>query len=223
MNYELNVIAGLTRNPLTVFCIFFALFLFSCEDKVIDYGLDKYYVEIVTVQSENVFLSDNGKMIVAEPNENKKKYASDDRVLINYTLLETNVSGDYRVRINGLVKVPQGKLTLTNGTNINSSANDPILLESVWLGSHYLNMQFYINYKSVAHKIALIADSTRLGNDTIRMYFVHDINNDPPGYPSHSYLSFDLKEVLGETGKSRPVTVQINSSNYGDKSYAFEY
>ena len=206
-----------------IFPVFFTTLFFSCEDKVVDYGFDKYYVEIVTAQNENEFLSDNGKMIVATSSENKKNYVSGDRVLLNYTLLETAASGDYNVRINGLAKIPQGKLALSNESSIQSSPQEPILLESVWIGSHYLNMQFYINYKSEKHKIGLLADSLRMESDTIRMYFTHDANNDPPGYPSHTYLSFDLKEVLGAPGNARPVSVQINTGNYGDKTYGFEY
>ena len=204
--------------------IFFATFLFSCEDKTVDYGYDKYYVEIVTAQNENEFLSDKGKMIVAATAEQQKTYAWGDRVLLNYTLLSSTPSEDsYNVRINGSAKVPLGKLTLTNDSVIRSSSKEPILLESVWLGSHYLNMQFYLNHKSETHKIGLLTDSTRIESDTLRMYFAHDTNNDPPGYPSHTYLSFDLKEVLGAPGKASPISVQINTSNYGDKTYGFEY
>jgi len=206
-----------------IFCIVLVNFLFSCEDKTVDYGLNEYYVEIVTAQNENAFLLDNGKIITATDNENNKQYTSGDRVLLNYTLLTTNTSGDYSVRINGSAKIPQGKLTLSDEASINSFLKEPILLESVWLGSHYLNMQFYLNYKSEAHKIGLFADSTRLKSDTLKMYFTHDINNDPSGYPSHTYLSFDLREVLGDPGKARPISVQINTSNYGNKTYEFEY
>jgi len=206
-----------------IICFFAVFFLFSCEDKKVDYGLDEYFVEIVTARTENEFLLDNGKKIFAASNENKKKYDSGDRVFINFTLLETTASGDYNVRINGSAKIPQGKITLTDEKGINSAHNEPVVLESVWLGSHYLNMQFYLNYKSTAHKIGLLADSTRLESDTIRLYFLHDLNNDPLGYPSHSYLSFDLKDVLGEPQKARPISVQINTSNYGNKIYDFEY
>ena len=209
-------------NRQFIFCIFFATFLFSCEDKTVDYGLDKYYVEIVTAQSEGVFLSDNGKLIIATSTKNKKSYASGDRVLLNYTLLETSASGDYNVRVNGSAKIPLGKITLTDEATINSSLKEPVLLESIWSGSHFLNMQFYINYKSASHKIGLLVDSTRLGDDTIRMYLFHDTNNDPLGYPTHTYLSFNLKDFLHEQWKARPVSVQINTSNYGNKIYRFK-
>ena len=84
-------------------------------------------------------------------------------------------------------------------------------------------MQFYLNYKSVTHKIGLVVDSTRLESDTLRMYFVHDSDNDPPGYSSRACLSFDLEDVLGTPEKARPVSVQINSGNYGNKTYEFRY
>ena len=206
-----------------MFCFLFVSYFFSCENKTVDYGLNEYYVEIVTAQTENIFLLDNGKKIFVTSDENKKKYDSGDRVYINYTLLETTASGDLNVRINGSTKIPLGKITLTNESGINSAPNEPVILESVWLGSHYLNMQFYLNFKSFSHKVGLLADSTRLENDTIRLYFLHDSNNDPQGYPSHSYLSFDLKDILGEPKKARPISVQINTSNYGNKTYGFEY
>ena len=206
---------------LYIICVLLAGFLFSCEDKNVDYGLDVYYVEIATAQNTNEFLLDNGKIIVAKnPDENAKTYAFGDRVLLNYTLLSPE---DKNVRINGSAKVPLGKLTLESDSAIRSKFKEPILLESVWIGSHYLNMQFYFDYMSETHKIGLLADSTRLDSDTLRMYFTHDTNNDPPGYPAHTYLSFDLENVLGAPGKARPISVQINTTYYGTMTYDFEY
>ena len=204
--------------------IIFVSILSACEEKNVDYGLDVYYVEIATAQSSNEFLPDNGKTIVAAQDENAKTYAFGDRVLLNYTLLSSTASGDGdSVRINGSAKIPLGKIMLKSDSAIRSESKEPILLESVWLGSRYLNMQFYFNYMSEKHTMGLLADSARLKGDTLRLYFVHNTNNDPPGYPAHSYLSFDLKDVLGEPGKARPISVQINTDNYGIKTYGFEY
>jgi len=212
------------NNKWIIYCIFFVSFLFSCEDKTVDYGLGIYYVEIVTAQNKNEFLNDNGKLIIAASQKNEKTYAFGDRVLLNYSLLPSTASeGDFSVQINASSKIPLGQITATNDSTIRSSHIDPILLESVWLGSHYLNMQFYVNFMSETHKIGLLVDSARLESDTLRMYFIHDTNNDPPGYPTRVYLSFDLKDVLGDPGKSRPLSVQINTSNYGNKAYEFEY
>ena len=207
-----------------LFCILFTGFLFSCENKTVDYGLDTYYVEIVTAQNNNQFLTDKGNLLVATSEENQKTYVSGDRVLLNYTLLDTTASGsNYSVRINASAKIPLGKITYVNASVIQSAVKEPIQLESIWIGSHYLNMQFYLNYMSTTHSIGLLVDSTRLQSDTLRMYFIHNSNNDPPGYPVHTYLSFDLKDTLGDPGETRPATVQINTSDYGNKTYEFEY
>jgi len=202
-------------------CIVLVSLLSSCEDKTVDYGLDVYYVNIATAQNANEFLLDNGETVIAKNfDKNAKTYAFGDRVILNYTVLSP---GDNNVRINGSVKVPLGKITLANDSAIHSAPKEPIILESAWLGSHYLNMQFYFDYMFETHKIGLLVDSTRLDSDTLRMYFVHDTNNDPPGYPVHSYLSFDLKDLLGDPGKSRPISVQINTTYSGTMNYGFEY
>jgi hypothetical protein len=212
MNYKLSILF-----------IIIASFVFSCEDKTVDYGLDKYFVEIVTAQNENEFLCDKGNLLVATGNT--RNYASGDRVLINYTLLSaaTFNGGGSAIRINNSTKIPPAKLTLSDESTIHSSQKEPVLLESIWLGSHYLNMKFYIYYNSITHRIGLLTDSTRLDSDTLRIYFTHNTNNDPPGYLANSYLSFDLKEVLGDPEKSRPIAIQINTSNFGNKTYHFEY
>jgi len=216
----------MNKGAVTGFLICFAIasFLFSCENKTVDYGLDKYYVEIVTALNSKEFQLDNGKIIIATSEEKTKAYVLGDRVLMNYTMLtEKEMEDNYSVRINGSAKIPLGKLTLTSDSAINASMKEPVLLESVWLGSQYLNMKFYINYKSASHSIGLLTDSMRLESDTLRMYFVHNTNNDPPGYPSNAYLSFNLKDVLGEPKNGRVISMQINTSNLGDKIFDFKY
>jgi hypothetical protein len=159
-----------------------SLFLTSCENNKFDYGLDKYYEEIVTAMGKNVFLLDNGEKMLSVTENGNQTFQSGDRIFLNYTLLPENTAGyDYTVRVNGGAKITMGKLNKVSRKDIEASAKEPIQLESVWLGSHYLNMQFYINRKSESHIIGLLTDSTRLVNDTIQIYFKHDSNNDPVG------------------------------------------
>lgn len=201
-----------------------SVFLISCENDKVDYGFDKYYEEIVTAMEKNVFLLDDGKKILNTKENEKLIFQSGDRVLINYTLLPETKSGyDQVVRLNGASKIPQGKLKLTDGKDIESSIKAPVHLESVWLGSHYLNLQMYINRKSEAHTIGLLADSTQLSNDTLRIYFEHNPNNDLVGFPVHFFLSFDLENVLGKPGNKKNIAVHINTDNYETKIYKFKY
>ena len=211
-----NIFLGITLS---------ALFFFSsCENRTVDYSYDKYYVEIATAQAENRFLLDDGKTIVVTNEEKSKAYTTGDRVLLNYTLLSETISeNELTVRINGSVKVPQWQPVSTDENAIHTAAKEPVALESIWLGSHYLNMQFYLNYKSETHKIGLLVDSRYLNSDTIRMYFTHDSRNDPPGYPAHTYLSFDLENLLGAPEKAQTILVEIHTRDEGNKIYEFKY
>jgi hypothetical protein len=208
------------------FIAFFTLsvFLTSCENNQFDYGLDKYYEEIVTAMGKNVFLLDDGKTILNVNENETQTFQSGERIFLNYTLLPKATSDyDYTVRVNGASKITLGKLNKVSQQEIESSAKEPVHLESVWLGNHYLNMQFYINRKSESHIIGLLTDSTQLANDTIQIYFKHDLNNDPAGYLSHVFLSFDLENVLGKPENKKNIAVNINTDNYGAKIYELKY
>jgi hypothetical protein len=194
----------------------------SCGTEAVDYGLGEYFEEIATATSGNTFLSDQGKKI-RNVNE-KPAFEAGERVYLNYTLLPEATPGfDYTVRINGSSKIPVGKIKLGSQADAESAVKEAVHFESIWVGSHYLNMQFYINYKSEAHAISLIADSTRLDSDTIRMYFEHNPNNDPAGYPVRAMLSFDLKAILGEPENNKNMQIDINTNNYGRKTYTLKY
>lgn len=208
----------------SVFLIIMILLLVSCDNNKVDYGYDIYYKEIVTVTDKNLFTLDNGKTAISVNESVTSSLNVGDRILLHYTLLDEKISGyDYTIRINGLARIPQIALSPVSPEDIESRANEPIQFESVWIGSHFLNMQFYIDFKSEAHSIALLTDSTKLDNDTIYIYFAHNSNNDPPGSPSHLYISFDLQEVLGKPENNKPLLVNVNTSNYGNKTYELKY
>lgn len=195
----------------------------SCDDNSYDYGYDRYYEEIVTAQGNNIFRLDSGESLI-NVNEKLRSFNAGERVYLHYTLLDQTTPGyDYTVRVNGAGTVSLGDLLPTGQKEIETFPAHPVQFESCWIGGNYLNMQFYIDFKSEKHTIALLTDSLQLGNDTIRLYFRHDTNNDPPGYPTHLYLSFDLKKALGDPAKNRPLLFYINTSNYGEKSYELIY
>jgi hypothetical protein len=204
------------------FCVSCTLY-FSCEDtKAVDYGFGEYFEEIVTAVSENVFVLDNGKTLFNTNEKASKAYQSGDRILMNYTLLhETTAGYDYTVRINGSSKVPLTELSLVDQKTIQSLVSEPVFFESLWVGNHYLNLQFYINYKSETHSIKLLTDSSLIKNDTVYVYFKHDTKNDAPGYSSHVFLSADLEKTFGKS--KRVLFFNINTINYGEKQYELKY
>jgi hypothetical protein len=206
-----------------IFFFLIILLLNSCDDGSYDYGLDRYYEEIVTVVESNVFLLDDGKTLFSTTGISKK-IEEGERLLLHYTLLNNQTgSYDYTVRINGYASVTAGSLKALPQEDIISLKDDPVLFESLWIGSHFLNMQFYFNFHSETHSVGLVVDKLLLDADPIEIRFKHDTNNDLVGFPVHMYLSFDLKNVLGEPQQDKRIRIFVNTSNYGKRAYDLIY
>jgi hypothetical protein len=201
-----------------------SLFFFSCKSDEVDYGLGEYYQEIATVLNDSVYLLDTGQTLC---NINYKKIKALDagkRVFLTYSYeKQRETSCDCAISLHGLLEITQGELKTFDEKDLDALPVEPVHLESVWLGSHYLNLRIYINYNSMPHSIGLFTDSTRLNADTVCIYFVHDLNGDSPGYPRASYLSFDLENVLGFPAGQKNILLNINTSNYANKTYKFKY
>jgi len=154
-----------------------------------------------------------------------KPLEANKRVFLTYSYAEKeNSLYNHAIVAHGISEIAQSELKAVDKARIDSFPAEPVFLESVWIGSHYLNMQFYFNYLSKPHSIGLMTDSLQLRADTIHLYFKHDSNLDPPGYPVHLVLSFDLEQALGKPVENKkPLAVHINTDNYADKTYKFNY
>jgi len=198
--------------------------LISCENKEYDYGFDEYKEEFAVALSKTEFLTDNGEKLIHTGKEITRSFNAGDRLYLHYTLLPEEKSGyDHTVRVNGFAIIPSGQLKPVSDADIKKLPSEPILLESVWIGSHFLNMQFYLEYHSQSHEIGLVADSVKLKNNEYDLYFSHDSKNDPAGYYTHSFLSFDLEKSLGQPAGDKKLNVVISTSNYGNKTYELNY
>ena len=194
------------------------------EDKVV-YDIGEYKVDLATVQindDKQAFLLDNKELLLS--NSHHQNIENGQRVWINYSYQPETSSGyDYVVKINGITAITQGKLSGVDAVAIGTIADVPVRLESVWVGSHYLNIIFYINYHSKKHSISLITDKTLTKEDEVYIYFRHNNNDDANGYTTKVIASFDLSDVLGEPVSGRRLLVNINSDNYGSKNYPLIY
>jgi hypothetical protein len=197
-------------------------FLFSSctSSPSVDYGLGKYYVEIVTALGENTFRLDSGKTLYAVSGKTDKSYEAGDRVVLSFSYMEKTID---QVTVHASSKISLGALKSVEEKEIVGFADDPVRLESLWIGSHYLNFRIYMEYKSEKHTIALFTDKNKLEQPEMDVYFRHDAKNDPSGYPVFVYLSFDLKETLGEPEGSKILQIHLNTTNYGRKTYELNY
>ena len=211
-----NIIQSLAKG---IF-IFALLLLGACEDDSVNYGLDKYYTEIATTLNPGTFLLDNGKTVYSIENGNFPDLESGQRVYLRFSYLEDDSN---QITIHSCSKISQGVLTAIPSQEISALANDLIRFESAWIGSHFLNIQFYMEYKSETHQITLAIDETNVNDEEVNLYFRHDKKEDAPGYPVLVLVSYDLSEVLGEPKGDRKLSINFNTSNYGDRNFQYIY
>ncbi|MDR2621826.1 MAG: hypothetical protein LBC48_04500 [Dysgonamonadaceae bacterium] len=202
----------------------FFSFLFSCENDKVDYGLGEYYQHFATVLNDSVFLLDSGATLYDVNYRANKAREANKRFFLTYSFADKESAPyDHAIALHGASEIVLGELKAVSKAAIDSFPAYPIHLESVWLGSHYLNMQFYFDYIEKTHSIGLLADSSCLKADTLHLYFKHDTNRDSPGYPVHLFLSFDLEKVLSRPESRKNLLLNINTSNYANKTYEFKY
>jgi hypothetical protein len=197
-----------------LFCSFIA-----CSTDQVDYGLGEYYVEIVTVLNDDAFLLDNGKIVYVSK-KGDYSFESGDRIYLNFSYSDKNAN---QIVINTFSKISKGKLNVIGEKEILEYGNNPVLFECAWIGSHYLNIQFYMEYKSEPHKIGLLVDKMHVDDQNVNLYFRHNKNNDKQGYPVLVFASFDLNEILGEAHGNRTLLVNFNTTNYGNVTYKYKY
>jgi hypothetical protein len=201
----------------------FALWLTSfllnaCSSDNVDYGMGEYYVEIATALGDDAFLLDTGQTL--RDSKAAYSFAPGDRVYLSFSYGATPSDP---IKVHGVAKIFSDTLKAVKEDALAQYKKDPIRFESAWIGSHYLNLKFYMEYRSEAHRLALLIDETQTNLQEIHLFFSHDNNNDAPGYPTALYASYDLSKILGEPQGDRTLFVHFNTTNYGNKIYTLNY
>ena len=200
--------------------LWLVLALASCSPDVVDYGFGDYYVEIVTALENNTFRLDSGTILYDSNKTAEKTFAAGDRVYLYFSYGDTPSEP---ITVHAASKIFSDALKPMTEEAIDQQANVPVRLESAWVGSHYLNLHCYIEYRSKAHKITLVVDEEKADDLELHLYLRHNDNDDIPGYPTSIYASYDLSDVLGEPQGDRSLLVHFNTTNYGNKIYTFKY
>lgn len=178
----------------------FLLFVSGCDKE--PKRMDDYFMEFATLLKEGSsirFQLDSGQLLIPESNDNIKG-ENGQRVILNYTPLEDN-----RVKVNRVSPIYTG--TIEEGYPERCS-NDPVKIQSVWVGGGYLNLIIELEYLEKPHTLALLRD---LGATGIDLYLSHSRNSDLPGYPQVMYTSFLLSALRSNhpEGSKRPVPFRL--------------
>lgn len=179
------------------------LTLVSCDKEV--ERLDDYLVEFATVikLTDNYnFKLDNGTLLTPKSNVNYSGKQG-DRVILAWTPSEDNI-----VEIKNISSIHTASILEDGYPNL--YVNNPVKIQSVWVGGDYLNMILEIEYHSTPHSIAVLRD---MQSETVDLHFAHSTNNDPRGYPQIMYASFLISSIRKDNDIETDFNLYINTNS----------
>jgi|GEM_PF-101152 len=208
--------------------LLFAAFFAACS---IDDGnsSDNYYVGIATVSNPELSgffiftLDDSTKMSISATNVSNYKPATGQRIIANYTVLVQKPAGssyDYDVRLNDAYNVLTKNIFKITPATQDSIGKDGIVVNSIWVGSDFLNVDFTYYGNGKTHYINLVSDNLKVYNDgKVHLEFRHNDNNDSQVTNYRGVVSFNLKSIRVNGADS--VKMVIHSWDYSNQETTY--
>lgn len=185
-----------------------------------DYTPDVYWVNIATVenpQTQSDFflrLDDSTLLWTAESVFSNYKPDDGQRVIANYSILSDKRSTglyDYDIKVNDLYEVLTKGIFEITPEKEDSIGNDSIYITEMWIGSRFLNVEFYYYGYSKIHYINLVSDSLKTYDDgKIHLEFRHNANNDQPIHKRWGLVSFDISSLQSNDLDSVELVIHVN-------------
>lgn len=212
--------------------LFGGLFFAGCSND--DYSPDNYWADIATVENQQqkskFFLHlDDGKSLWTE-STNYPNYKPNDgqRVIAYYSVIsDKRATGlyDYDVKLHDVYEVlTKGIFNITPAKQ-DSIGNDSIYVSDMWVGSKYLNVEFYYYGWNKTHFINLVSDTSKTyTDDKIHLEFRHNANNDLAHHRRWGIVSFDISSLQSNTADSVELVIHVNMPNQvEDKLFNLTY
>ncbi|MDD2284612.1 MAG: NigD-like protein [Paludibacter sp.] len=200
--------------------------LFSgCRDD--DYSPDNYWVDIATVENPQkksdffLRLDDSTRLWTEESDISNYRPSDGQRVIAYYSVLsDKRGTGyyDYDVKLNDVFEVLTKGIFKMTPEKQDSIGNDPVHVSDMWIGSKFLNVEFYYLGYSKTHYINLVSDSTKTyADDKIHLEFRHNANNDDPFHKRWGIVSFDISSLQASTADSVNLVIHVKRPEQEDE------
>jgi hypothetical protein len=204
----------------------------SCDDD--GYSLDDFVIDIATVENpdnSNYFYLrlDDGKVLwMAATNLYNYKPQTGQRILANFTLLSDrpeNSGYNHDIKLNDAYNIlTKGIFNITPETQ-DSIGYNPIEINDMWIGSNYLNVEFYYRGYNKTHYITLAKDDSKEYDDgKIHLEFRHNACNDQEIYKGNGIVSFNLIALQALTSeKTLDLAIHVKKYDTEETTYEFKY
>ncbi len=219
-----------------LFGILALTFLVSCNMHDNDeQQLPTSFINIATVENPNqssafYFRLDNDdRMWITSTNFPYYRPKTGQRIIANYSIVSVNTENDtynHKVVLNDVYEVLTKGIFKIKPATQDSIGNDQIDVRDMWIGSHFLNVEFvYPGYNKI-HFINLVSDSTKTYTDgKVHLEFRHNANDDYPSNSRWGVASFDLSS-LQANATADSVNLVVHTKEFGttvDKTYSLTY
>ncbi|GAB1416589.1 hypothetical protein MASR2M117_19950 [Paludibacter sp.] len=199
-----------------------------------NYPSDNYWVDIATVENPKtkteffLRLDDSTLLWTASSRFTNYKPKDGQRIIANYTVVgDKRGTGlyDYDILLNDVYEVLTKQIFNVTPATKDSIGNDPIYISRIWVGSKYLNIEFYYKGYSNTHFINLVSDTTKTYTDgKIHLDFRHNANNDEPIHQRWGVVSFDISSLKDNAKDSVQLVIHANKPNQTtEESYNVSY
>ncbi len=148
------------------------------------------------------------------------------RVQVNYTILGDNFPNgyDHAIKLNRLDTILTKPIAENLGSEENNSVygNDPVGIESIWVGDGYLNVIFYAHFSlNIKHYVNLLQNEE--ASDTpYKLEFRHNAYDDLSSTMGYGIVAFDLSSLPDTEGKDVTLVIKINTFD-GEKTIERKY
>lgn len=212
-------------------------FFFSCDDDD-GYSLGKYWVSIATVENPDdtpyfYLRLDNEELLwTAATNLYNYRPKTGQRVCAVYTILNDKPEGSayqHDVKLNDAYNILTKNVFYITPEQQDSIGNDPIGVDDMWIGSNYLNIEFYYGGYYKTHFINLVKDDSKEYDDNkLHLEFRHNGNEDERKYKMRGIVSFDLLSLfispLDESSQEKTdLVIHVKNIDGEEITYDFQY
>lgn len=204
--------------------------MISCNDND-GYSLDNFRISLATVvpKGGNIYYLtlDDGTTLWPAASDVYYRPKENQRVFVNYTLLSDRMNGyDHFIKVNDIWNVLTKKIIKLTEDNQGSIGNDPIRVNDIWIGDHYLNTSFSFNFGGIRpHAINMVQNtivSTNDDNDTLELEFRHNAFDSSQNALLDGFACFDLRPFRKEDKESIPIIIKYKDWD-GDKTIELVY
>lgn len=204
--------------------MFVAIGFQSCDDNN-GYSLGDFWVDIATVETDDNssaywFILDDGTTLWPAASDIQYLPKQGQRIILNYSILSNQKNEfDHYIKINYIWDILTKKTIVLTATNVDSIGNDPVKINDMWIGNHYLNVDFLFNYGGIRpHAINLVENSLIPDpqDGKIHLEFRHNAYGSTNNRLYNGLVCFDLKPYQNSSTDSVTFAIKVLDWNTRD-------